>query len=256
MASFVDQLSLDVDKQPQHAMDRKSTDLLWGSEFVPKSSGAGSLVDRFAWLAEKSSTSRVLDLAESKKKLWCPLPPCIGAGEMFVVAICFAFEEAEAMDACWKNLRGRLAVAADMWLKWPDDSVDGDNSGAMILLFDPSAPLVGPMQTDEVVRAVQHYMGYCATKALMKAGNKKRSYLPWWKAARTASIELVPEKEKEAWLASRQFLLDTCGQLGRCLAQSFRCEVPCRERDFYDRGVRNAPLDMSDAYWEDRITVD
>lgn len=212
--------------------DSKSEELIWGQELRPYSDGAGTLVEHLLWLNSKLSEGQVLPLdQQSGRTLWSPLPPCVGKDEVFAVAVYFSFQEPEALDACCEKLRdATMAVGADMWQRRPDDLVDGARDYAMLLLFDPSSPLVGPMQADEVVLAVRHYLGYCAARAPFEMKRHRRvKSQPYWDGAHSAVIELVLMEKKEAWLASRQFLLSFCNRLGRLRGWGFCCETPCRE---------------------------
>ncbi|KAM4060282.1 hypothetical protein HRG_014218 [Hirsutella rhossiliensis] len=146
-------------ERPSKSEEQKRDDLLWGNRFVPKSHGAGRLVEHLVWLANKLPGSQTLHLEQSERTLWKPLPPLLAAGNVVAVAVYFTFRDLVAMDLCRKELQDSLAVTADVWIKLSDDSSgEGARDCSMVLLFDPASPLVGPMQTREVIYAVQHYL--------------------------------------------------------------------------------------------------
>ncbi|KAM4055486.1 hypothetical protein HRG_015016 [Hirsutella rhossiliensis] len=84
--------------QQERAQGAKGKTFFWGKEFVPESSGAGSLFQSLFWLAKKLYEGQVLDLTKLTTNLssfWCPY---MGAGDVAVVAVYFLFNRPDEMD--------------------------------------------------------------------------------------------------------------------------------------------------------------
>lgn len=216
---------------------QKRQGFLWGHQFVPRSQGSGRLVECLVWLAETLPEGQVLHLEQPQRTLWRALPPCVAAGDVCAVAVYFTFRDSETMDLCREGLQNSLAVTADVWSKWPEAcSEEWARDCSLVILFDPESPLAGPMQTQEVVCAVQHYLGYCEP-TMAQREERLRIWRPTgikdptarsWDGACVAEIELVPEKDTDVWLASRQFLLSTAETTDRWRGWGFHCGTVCR----------------------------
>ncbi|KAM4067991.1 hypothetical protein HRG_012464 [Hirsutella rhossiliensis] len=83
--------------QQERAQGAKGKTFFWGKEFVPESSGAGSLFQSLFWLAKKLYEGQVLDLTKLTTNL-SSFGALYGCRDVAVVAVYFLFNRPDEMD--------------------------------------------------------------------------------------------------------------------------------------------------------------
>ncbi|KAM4060283.1 hypothetical protein HRG_002125 [Hirsutella rhossiliensis] len=95
--------------QQERVQGAKGHNFFWGKEFVPESGGAGSLFQSLFWLAKELYEGQMLDLAKLTKRLSPSRDPCVGAGNIVVVAVYFLFNHRDDMDILARYFGDRRA---------------------------------------------------------------------------------------------------------------------------------------------------
>lgn len=200
--------------------ERRPKQFLWGTEHVPWKPGAGALFEKLGWLNAQLGDGRVFPLRDTDR-FWSRDDDWLGPREAALVAAYFLFESKMAMDAFVSELEGSLPVTAELWLSPPRSGDEDLQSCSLLVLFDGLEPLRGPMSRIDVLRAVQHYLGWCFKRATGATN--------CWRHAIGGFTELVPLEWKARWFAARQAWLLPCGEPRRLMARSFTCRTPCRD---------------------------
>ncbi len=200
--------------------DRRPKQFLWGTEHVPLRTGAGTLFEKLGWINAQLNDARVFPLRD-RPRFWSPEHMWLAPGQAVLVAAYFLFDSPEGLDSFVRELEASVPVTAELWISEPTMDSEEWNSRAALVLFDAFEPLHGSMSRLEVLRAVQHYLGWCHKKG----SNSTHC----WRHAKGGFTELVPVEAKTRWFAARQALLLPCGEPRRLVGRSFTCRTPCRD---------------------------
>lgn len=191
-----------------------------GSEVLSASVSPDGLYAYLRRCALESGDMSVFDVG----RFWPSDYLCAQPGTLYTVAVYLQFQHESVLRVFLEQLKSTLAIDAKVYRwtgkDWPDSAPEDSRNCSMALLFSCLSPLVGPMTCKEVLRAVEHYAGWCR--------KSEGSARPW--STERVTIELIPRSETKQWFGRRVEAFRMCGGED-CLGSGFPCSTSCENKD-------------------------